>query len=51
MKLALGLRIQHAARQGLDGDGAGWALMQALPRAGQFKEQALQSVDWMIARC
>ncbi|CAK9092455.1 Hypothetical protein SCF082_LOCUS43508 [Durusdinium trenchii] len=28
MKLALGLRIQHAARQGLDGDGAGWALMQ-----------------------
>ena len=28
MKLALGLRIQHAARQGLDGDGAGWNLMQ-----------------------
>eukprot|EP00439_Symbiodinium_sp_Y106_P071690 s50_g12.t4 len=27
LKLALGLRIQHAARQGLDGDGAGWQLM------------------------
>ena len=28
MKLALGLRIQHAARAGMDGDGAGWILMQ-----------------------
>lgn len=28
MKLALGLRIQHAARAGMDGDGAGWDLMQ-----------------------
>mmetsp|Transcript_69928 Transcript_69928/g.154220 ORF Transcript_69928/g.154220 Transcript_69928/m.154220 type:complete len:172 (+) Transcript_69928:24-539(+) len=28
MKLALGLRIQHAARAGMDGDGAGWTLMQ-----------------------
>eukprot|EP00931_Biecheleriopsis_adriatica_P000645 TRINITY_DN100735_c0_g1_i1.p1 TRINITY_DN100735_c0_g1~~TRINITY_DN100735_c0_g1_i1.p1 ORF type:complete len:185 (-),score=34.79 TRINITY_DN100735_c0_g1_i1:27-581(-) len=27
LKLALGLRIQHAARQGMDGDGAGWQLM------------------------
>eukprot|EP00441_Pelagodinium_beii_P026496 CAMPEP_0197670438 /NCGR_PEP_ID=MMETSP1338-20131121/74572_1 /TAXON_ID=43686 ORGANISM="Pelagodinium beii, Strain RCC1491" /NCGR_SAMPLE_ID=MMETSP1338 /ASSEMBLY_ACC=CAM_ASM_000754 /LENGTH=135 /DNA_ID=CAMNT_0043250175 /DNA_START=87 /DNA_END=494 /DNA_ORIENTATION=+ len=27
VKLALGLRIQHAARQGMDGDGAGWKLM------------------------
>eukprot|EP00930_Biecheleria_cincta_P043333 TRINITY_DN29773_c0_g1_i1.p1 TRINITY_DN29773_c0_g1~~TRINITY_DN29773_c0_g1_i1.p1 ORF type:complete len:188 (-),score=31.67 TRINITY_DN29773_c0_g1_i1:197-760(-) len=28
IKLALGLRIQHAARQGMDGNGAGWQLMQ-----------------------
>ena len=28
MKLALGLRIQNAARAGMDGDGAGWTLMQ-----------------------
>mmetsp|Transcript_44683 Transcript_44683/g.83433 ORF Transcript_44683/g.83433 Transcript_44683/m.83433 type:complete len:178 (-) Transcript_44683:8-541(-) len=30
LKLALGLRIQHAARQGMDGDGAGWQLMQEM---------------------
>uniref|UniRef100_A0A7S1TP55 Uncharacterized protein n=2 Tax=Phaeomonas parva TaxID=124430 RepID=A0A7S1TP55_9STRA len=28
--LALGLRIQHAARAGMDGDGAGWNLMMNL---------------------
>eukprot|EP00434_Breviolum_minutum_P021776 symbB.v1.2.019221.t1/scaffold1565.1/size111341/8 len=28
LKLALGLRIQHAARAGMDGDGVGWTLMQ-----------------------
>eukprot|EP00971_Amphidinium_carterae_P080454 1592083-Amphidinium_carterae.1 len=27
LKLALCLRVQHAARQGIDGDGAGWQLM------------------------
>merc|ERR1712061_750448 len=28
IKLALGLRVQHAAREGRDGGGAGWQLME-----------------------
>ena len=30
LKLALGLRIQHAARAGMDGDGVGWTLMEEI---------------------
>mmetsp|Transcript_103823 Transcript_103823/g.323606 ORF Transcript_103823/g.323606 Transcript_103823/m.323606 type:complete len:139 (-) Transcript_103823:67-483(-) len=45
LKLALGLRIQHAARQGMDGQGAGWQLMQdmvACKYEGPSGEQALR---------
>lgn len=44
LKLALGLRIQHAARQGIDGNGAGWELMNnmvACKYEGQQGEELL----------